>query len=160
MQRLTSLLKLEKTFIRQFCDIDPNKCSDLALYNCAGHYQAGTATRCITHYRQMIEAKRFQYFDHGSPEANQRAYGQETPPEINLQAFSDLPIALFTGKEDLLVSPGDYTWLRDELAQKNNCAFFKEYDLGHLGLMAPKDKTIVLDMLALAQKFTPDSSKI
>ena len=157
---MTSPLGLEKTFLRNFTDSDPSKCSDTAMHNIGGHYQAGTATRCIAHYRQIYEAKRFQYFDHESDQENQRAYGQASPPEIDLQAFSDLPIAIFGGKEDLLVSPGDYTWLRDELSTQNNCKYFKEYDLGHLGLIAPKDKTIFDDMLALTAESISDSSKL
>ena len=158
MHKLTSPLKLDRAFIKHFCDVDPNKCSDLAVYNCA--YNAGTAIRCITHFRQICEAKRFQYFDYASTDANQKVYGQDGPPEINLKAFNDFPIAVLGGKEDLMVSRGDYTWLRDQLVERNNCNFFKEYDLGHLGLIIPKDKTIMLDMLALAKKFASDSSKI
>ena len=75
-------------------------------------------------------------------------------PEINLQSFKDLPISLLCGKSDLLVSSGDYTWLKNELMKANNCAYFKEYDLGHLGLIIPKEKTIFFDMLALVKRFT------
>ena len=53
-----------------------------------------------------------------------KAYGQADAPEINLQAFSDVPIGLFFGETDMLVAPGDYMWLRDELVKGNNCTFF------------------------------------
>ena len=62
-----------------------------------------------------------------------------------------MPIGLFCGKGDHFVAPQDYIWLRDELSKENNCKYFKEYDLGHLGLVIPKEKTIFLDMLALLQ---------
>jgi len=45
---------------------------------------------------------------------------------------------LLCGNEDLLSSPADYNWLYSELKDRNNVVF-KEYDLGHLGLMMPKD---------------------
>lgn len=61
-----------------------------------------------------------------------------------------MPIGLFFGKGDLLVSTGDYEWLRDELLKRKNCCFYKEYDLGHLGLVMPKDRTLFYDILALA----------
>ena len=49
--------------------------------------------------------------------------------------------------------------MKDELVKENNCAYFKEYDLGHIGLVIPKEKRIFLDMLALLKNYT-DPSKI
>ena len=43
-------------------------------------------------------------------------------------------------------------WLKDELTKNQNCRYFKEYDLGHLGLIIPKDKTIFFDMLAQVKR--------
>eukprot|EP00354_Favella_ehrenbergii_P009296 CAMPEP_0170477390 /NCGR_PEP_ID=MMETSP0123-20130129/18684_1 /TAXON_ID=182087 /ORGANISM="Favella ehrenbergii, Strain Fehren 1" /LENGTH=144 /DNA_ID=CAMNT_0010749139 /DNA_START=568 /DNA_END=999 /DNA_ORIENTATION=- len=139
---------VEYPAVRFICDRDPTQCSELGLHNIGGHYQAGTSVRTISHFRQILQAKRFQYYDHGTAEENQKAYGTEQVPEIDLQSFSDIPIGLFFGKSDLLVSPGDYLWLRDELVKANNCAFFKEYNIGHLGLVIPKDKTLFYDLLA------------
>ena len=69
-----------------------------------------------------------------------------------------MPIGLFFGQGDLFVSPGDYVWLKDQLRKKNNCAFFKEYDLGHIGLVIPKEKSIFMDMLALLMRHTEEAS--
>ena len=115
MSKLTAPLNLEHVFLKFFCDAEPSKCSELGLHNVGGHYEAGTSVRCLTHYRQIYEAKRFQYFDYEKAEKNREAYGQDGPPEIDLQAFSDMPIGMFFGKTDLFVSPGDYNWLKDEL---------------------------------------------
>lgn len=57
---LTSPINFERAFLWLYCDGDPSKCSDLGMHNIGGHYQAGTAVRCITHFRQCYEAKRFQ----------------------------------------------------------------------------------------------------
>ena len=62
-----------------------------------------------------------------------------------------MPIGLFCGKTDLLVSPGDYTWLKDELTASNNCVYFREYDLGHLGLVIPRDKAIFYDLYVVEE---------
>ena len=70
-----------------------------------------------------------------------------------------MPIAMLCGIGDHLVAPEDYTWLKDELVKENNCSYFKEYDLGHLGLVIPKEKTIFMDMLALLENFS-DSDRI
>ena len=42
--------------------------------------------------------------------------------------------------------------------KKNNCAFYKEYDLGHIGLVIPKEKSIFMDMLALLMRHTEDAA--
>lgn len=156
---MAALFNFEYPAVRFICDKDPSKCSELGLHNIGGHYQAGTSVRSITHFRQIFEAKRFQLFDHGSADENVKAYGQADVPEIDLQAFSDVPIGLFCGNSDLLVSPGDYLWLRDELKKGRNCTFFREYDLGHLGLVIPEEKTIFWDMLALARMYNPGAGK-
>ena len=57
--KITAPFNLEYPAIRFVCDKEPSKCSDLGLHNVGGHYQAGVSTRCIAHYRQIYEAKRF-----------------------------------------------------------------------------------------------------
>ena len=84
---MTAPFNFEHAFLKLFTDEDPGKCSELGMHNIGGHYQAGTAVRCITHFRQMYEAKRFQYYDHGDRLINQEVYGQDSPPEIDLQTF-------------------------------------------------------------------------
>ena len=71
-------------------------------------------------------------------------------PEIDLKSFSGAPIAMFCGKEDMVVSPDDYHWLKEELMVKENIRYFKEYDLGHMGLLIPNERTVHYDMLAVA----------
>ena len=88
-------------------------------------------------------------------EQNAIKYGQDIPPEISLQTFSDLPIALFCGAGDKLASPHDYMWLRDELVLQNNCVFYKEYDFGHLAFLMPADKTMFHEMFALIKRYNP-----
>ena len=157
--KMTAPIPFEKVFLKYICDTDPSKCSELGLHNVGGHYQAGTSVRCITHYRQIFESKCFQLFDFGDQEKNMAEYGQDGPPEIDLQAFSDVPIGLYVGKTDMFVSPGDYNWLREELIKERNCAYFREYDLGHLGLVIPEDKAIFYDLLALTNKFLDRSDQ-
>mmetsp|Transcript_29274 Transcript_29274/g.38984 ORF Transcript_29274/g.38984 Transcript_29274/m.38984 type:complete len:96 (+) Transcript_29274:947-1234(+) len=67
---------------------------------------------------------------------------------------------MFCGREDLLVSPEDYTWLRDELMEGGNVSYFKEYDLGHMGVIIPKDRTPLYDMLAVAKHFNEKDGKV
>ena len=61
----------------------------------------------------MFESGKFQYYDFGNIEKNQEAYNADSPPMIDLQSFSDMPIAIFGGKTDILVPPADYTWTKN-----------------------------------------------
>jgi len=90
---------------------------------------------------------------------NEEVYGQAEVPEVNLQSFKDVPIGLFCGKTDLATSHGDYFWLRDELIKAKNCQYFKEYMLGHFGLLFPRDKTIFYDLLALTYEHLSDEDR-
>ena len=39
----------------------------------------------------------------------------ETPPAIDLKEITEVPIAMFVGKQDTLANINDNRWLRDEL---------------------------------------------
>ena len=54
---------------------------------------------------------------------NEVEYGQKEPPAFDFSAFSGIPIALFCGKTDKLAAPADYEWLRDKLAENQNCIY-------------------------------------
>lgn len=82
----------------------------------------------------------FRKFDHGASEKNQKAYGSDDPPAFDLGKIKDYNIMLVCGKTDLLSSPPDYNWLHEVLKKNGNNVIFKEYELGHLGLLMPKDK--------------------
>ena len=79
---------------------------------------------------------------------------RETPPELDLKKIRDVPIALFCGKTDQLASKGDYMWVREQLL--DTLCYFKEFNLGHLGLLVPKDRQHFFDMLELCKAYNPD----
>ena len=153
--RLTAKTSLDDRLIKYLLDMDPSKCSEIGKHTAGGHSIGGTSSRCFKHFGQLLKSKRFQKYDFGV-EGNKMAYGSETVPVIDLKSFSGAPISMFCGKEDLLVSPDDYHWLKDELSAKDNLRYFKEYDLGHMGLVIPKDRTVFYDMLAVAKHFAPE----
>jgi len=64
-----------------------------------GHFPSGTSLRSLDHYGQILNAKKFQRMDYGSYK-NKQVYGQSTPPEIDLQHISQVPIGLFVGNTD------------------------------------------------------------
>lgn len=44
---------------------------------------AGTSTKNLLHWQQMVLANKFQEFDYGK-DGNKAHYGQDTPPEVDL----------------------------------------------------------------------------
>mmetsp|Transcript_36396 Transcript_36396/g.36017 ORF Transcript_36396/g.36017 Transcript_36396/m.36017 type:complete len:99 (+) Transcript_36396:87-383(+) len=68
----------------------------------------GTSFKAVRHWSQIIKSGRFEKFDYGK-EKNLKIYGKEEPPLYNLSKVqeSNIPIALLTGKNDMLASPED-----------------------------------------------------
>ena len=62
-----------------------------------GHFPHGASLRSLAHYSQIYTDKRFAYYDYGSAQQNIAAYGQGMPPEIDLEAIGDVPIAMWAG---------------------------------------------------------------
>ena len=73
-----------------------------------GHYPSSTSTKSFYHLGQMAKANSFQEYDYGK-EGNLERYGQETPTNIDLSKFKDfdVPLAIFSGKNDELAVPID-----------------------------------------------------
>ena len=127
-------------------DDDPNAISQKAMETYLGHFPAGTSFRCVDHFRQMTLAKQFQRYDYGLEE-NVIKYEQETPPAFDLSAIKKAPIALFCGSLDQLASPEDYKWLRDQLINTDSLVYFKEFKLGHMGLLMPPNNNHFFEIL-------------
>jgi hypothetical protein len=96
----------------------------------------------------------FQKYDYGK-EKNLSVYGVELPPKYDLSQIHHFPIALFCGREDLLASTEDYTWLSKELEKTDSLLAFKEFDIGHLGFLLPTDATLFIEMLELMHEKNP-----
>jgi hypothetical protein len=94
-------------------------------------------------------------YDFGVDE-NIKRYGSMNPPEYDLKKIVDVPIALLCGNKDMLSSPEDYKWLKEILIDNNTMCCFKEYNLGHLGILMPKDRVHVYDMLELCKAYNTD----
>ena len=125
-------------------DSDPTKISKVGAFNNNRFFPSGSCFRQIHHYHQLLNNGGFRKFDHG-PEINKEKYGQDTPPDYDLQKIKGCNIILVCGTNDLMASTLDYTWLRDELKPNNNIDFW-EYELGHTSLVTPLDKTHITHM--------------
>ena len=148
------ITKADKIGIGLISDDDPSKLSKKAFDSYLGHFPSGTSFQCINHFRQLVLAKRFQKYDYGR-EKNLQIYDSETPPEIPVSGYYDVPIALMCGQSDKLASAPDYVWLRDNLLDLNCLKYYKEYDYGHVAFLMPPNKRQYLDMLELIKHFNP-----
>ena len=111
-----------------------NKCA-LSVY--LNHYPCGCSLKCLIHYIQIIENKKFTYFDYNK-EANFHIYHQISPPEYDLKLIKDIPIMLIGADKDKLATIEDIKWLKDEL--KENVIYYKIVEnMGHLSFMIGKD---------------------
>lgn len=133
-------------------DREPDKMSQEGLKNYMGHFPAGASFKQVNHFRQLVSSKNFQLYDYG-PEKNQEVYqGQTYPPLISLETFSEVPIALFCGQNDLLASPEDYKGLYKVLKKNKNVIYFKEYFYGHLQFLVPQNRRLFYDIISLWQQ--------
>lgn len=122
-----------------------------ALRTYYGHYPNGISVKALEHTLQLYQSARFQYFDYGE-EANEAEYGTKTPPLINLDAVSGVPIALFVGTGDLLSDVKDNEWLKEQLG--SNVAGYYTYDYGHITFFIGKDMAYFNDLDALLQQYS------
>ena len=130
----------------QVSDEDPSTIDPQARFDHHKFYPAGGSFQSVNHFKQLLVTGEFKKYDYGSEDLNQKHHGQPTPPAYDIENIENNRIMLVCGKQDLLASPVDYKWLAWEL-EKRNDVDFKEYDLGHLGLMMPVDKTNIDDIL-------------
>ncbi|XP_036685023.1 gastric triacylglycerol lipase isoform X2 [Balaenoptera musculus] len=86
------------------------------------HNPAGTSVQNALHWSQAVKSGKFQGFDWGTPTQNLLHYNQATPPNYNLTAM-DVPIAVWSGDNDLLADPQDVDLLLPKLS---NLIYHKE----------------------------------
>ena len=71
-------------------------------------------------------------------------YGQSTPPLLDISTIKDIPIGMFVGAKDLLVTPND---AKDDYERmKDTVVFYNEYDLGHLSFFVARDMSYFYDV--------------
>ena len=132
-------------------DSDPrvDNTADARIY--FAHFPSGSSTKCMEHFSQLWNSKRFQKFDYGAEE-NQRRYGSSYPPEYPLQNIN-VPIAKFTGNSDALGDLEDNKWLSEKLG--HTLIWDKVYDYGHLTFFIGKDMVWLQDMKNILQNHQP-----
>lgn len=66
-------------------------------------------------------------------------YGQKNPPSYNLENIKNLNILIIGGKEDMVASEDDYSWLYQVLYCKNKRTILWSLNYGHCGLLYPEN---------------------
>jgi lysosomal acid lipase/cholesteryl ester hydrolase len=121
---------------------------EISLVNCPdrlkiylAHYPSGTSYKSLNHFKQISEAQRFQAYDFGYPEENEKRYGTKKPKEYNLGNIEGLNFIICAGKMDKLVHIDDIQWLYDQLKDKNNVSLHQFQFMGHLSFLLSNDIT-------------------
>ncbi|XP_039294921.1 lipase 1 isoform X2 [Nilaparvata lugens] len=92
--------KICVAFISSICGFDGGQYDKEMVSRYLAITPVGTSWKVAQHYFQLMESGAFRQFDYGSPK-NQRLYGQEVPPDYDLEKFK-VTVALIQGKNDYL----------------------------------------------------------
>lgn len=82
----------------------------------------GTSFKALRHWTQVIKVGEFRQFDYGK-EGNLNVYGTEESPLYDLSKIKDVPIALLSGKYDMLATPTDIEWTKEQLKKSGISGF-------------------------------------
>lgn len=139
-------------FIFLISGFDAKQLNDSRLPVYVAHAPAGTSVKNMVHYSQMYETGRFQNYDYGSIEKNQKHYGQSYPPQFHPENITT-PMALFSGKDDWLADPKDVNKLKRKLKSLKYFTMIDDWD--HLDFIWAMDaKKVVYDkVMALLKKY-------
>lgn len=91
----------------------------------------------IVHFAQGIRSGKFRHFDYGGLK-NMAKYKQLEPPDYKLEQIS-VPVALFYGNNDLIVSKKDVTKLSEKLQNVIHSEELEWKSFSHLDFLIAKD---------------------
>lgn len=101
------------------------------------HFPSGTSIKSLTHFKQLVEAKKFQKFDYREFDG-----GSEEPEEYDLSKIKEVKVILCAGKKDKLTHINDILWLKDQLQIGGNLFSFHSFDyMGHISFLLSNDIT-------------------
>ena len=136
-------------FVNHHPEIDDD--DRFAVYS--GHSPNGSSMKSIEHYTQNLKENRFQLFA-DDYESFFKRHKHRTTDLIPLDKVSGVPIAIFTGKYDILADLTDARWTRDQL--KENVVQYEEIEAGHLTFLVGKDMSYFShDVMELLQHYHP-----
>eukprot|EP00794_Sanderia_malayensis_P012754 gene12754-14061_t len=95
------------------CGFDTANLNETRLPVYVSHTPAGTSTKDVIHFAQMVRSNKFQAYDYGQ-DGNKKHYNQATAPLYSVSA-SNVPTAIFTSENDWLADPTDVATLKPQI---------------------------------------------
>ncbi|CAL1287331.1 unnamed protein product [Larinioides sclopetarius] len=132
------------------CGTDYSQLNATRLSVYVSHTPAGTSTKSIIHYAQMVKSKKFQKYDYG-PKGNKLKYNQTSAPEYHVEKITT-KTALIWSENDKLADPTDVHILEKKLKNLVSSTPVKLKEFNHLDFVWGVDANIyvyenVLSML-------------
>lgn len=101
------------------------------------HEPGGTSAMNMFHWRQLVLNGKFRKYDYGMIE-NMKRYGQPSPPDYDTSTI-EIPLYLFFGQDDTILSEEDTTILIKSLT-KSKKVDFNVYPANHMTWLWSKDR--------------------
>lgn len=140
-------------FLRNYEDLTNPKYDNIEKSKVfEGHFPHGASTRSLAHWGQIYNNKDFTYFDYHDEKENIKRYGQPKPPAIPVEDISEVPIAMFVGSKDSIVSAKDNQIMKERL---NTVVSYKEIEFDHLSFLLADDMSYFNDVLETVQEYNP-----
>jgi len=99
------------------------------FFNYISRLPSSTSTKAFNHFEMIYRSKSFIHYDYGVH--NKRVYGQETPPEYNLDNIKNFRICILIGHSDKLATIQTSRELKENLQEKNEVNYHEYDGMGH-----------------------------
>lgn len=104
------------------------------------HFPSGASRKTLNHFSLIYKSKDF--------------ISLKDKTKYDYSSKTEIPIALFVGKEDKLSTPEDARFIRNAFLKNGNLHFYKEYDnMGHATFFLTKYKEYIYDVLRCVEDF-------
>lgn len=135
-----------------FFGADKKQLNETRLGVYAAHFPAGSSTKSVVHYGQMVNSKKFTKFDYG--QLNMDHYHQENPPEYDVSLIKT-PVALLWAPNDHYADPEDVDVLQKKLKSVISSYQVPDPQFNHIDfIMAVNANRLVYDrILSLLNKY-------
>lgn len=80
------------------------------------------------HFSQIVQAKKFQYYDTKDGWKNTVKYNSNKAPEIDISVISKVPVAMYTGLKDPVVDVRDAKWIFSQVQSVVQYMEIENYD--------------------------------
>lgn len=112
-----------------FCVVFRDLCDEMALQNVQVNEitnelvarisnmrkQPSASVKSIIHFSEIRGTDKFAKYDFLDEALNTKAYGQKSPPLIDLTKVKGVPISMIVGKSDDLATPEDAKWAKGQI---------------------------------------------